>query len=967
MKTMLALSGQKQLRICGWIAACAMAVTTLGAQTPAPRIQSEINNELSQLKGSLHPLAQPQFDAGRVPANTKLTGISIVFNRSAAQQADLDALIAAQQNPASPLYHQWLTPDQFAARFGMAQDDIDKVQSWLQQQGFAIDSVARSKNLIRFSGTVGQVEQAFQTQMHYYKVNGEQHFAPSTALSVPAAIAPVVAAVRNLHDFRPRPMHIRSSSSRARPAYTFYYSSTQQAVLFAPGDIKVVYDVPTTGTGNTGVGQTIAIMGQSAIQTSDIENFQNAAGLTVKDPQQVLVPNTGSSTLQPDGDEGESDLDIEWSSAMAPGANIVFVYTGGNKAYGVFDSLQFAVDNKTAPIISMSYGSCEPSSTQGETNSEELILSQAATQGQTVLAASGDQGSTACSGTPGLTVAQQDVISVNYPASSAYVTGLGGTEISVADAAVGPYWASAPSTTTDQLTSALKYIPEVAWNDDLYSEANGGALSASGGGTSIYVARPSWQKGTIGGVSIPSGSYRLVPDIALNSSPNYPGYLFCTSDTSDWSPASPGYAAQQASCNSGFYDNATGDLTVAGGTSFAAPIFAGMLAIINQEKDYTTGQGLINPTLYTLAANSTTYASAFHDITSGNNNCLGGTTYCGSTTGGFSAGTGYDEVTGLGSVDLNLLATAWPANTGPVLIATGTMVSASNSAPAVNANDNFTITVTSDTGSTVPSGSVSVSVDGGTATSYQLTANGTYLYTTSFSTAGTHQVVAEYSGDATHANSTGSASVNVAGTSSGTGSFKLAGTSVTVSQGNSGPSNITVTPASGYTGTVDLSFTTSNDSALQNLCYSFTNQLNNGSGTVTVSNASAVTTQLLFDTNASDCVSAAVSKPAAHAMHRLGPVKTSKNTPVNPAPAAVAFAGLLLAGFLGRYSRKFRNLAGLIALLAVGFAVSACGGGGSSTPVAPTNPSKGTYTITLAGQDSASNIGATTTFTLTID
>jgi hypothetical protein len=296
------------------------------------------------------------------------------------------------------------------------------------------------------------------------------------------------------------------------------------------------------------------------------------------------------------------------------------------------------------------------------------------------------------------------------------------------------------------------------------------------------------------------------------------------------------------------------------------------------------------------------------------------------------------------------------------------MVSASNSAPAVNANDNFTITVTSDTGSTVPSGSVSVSVDGGTATSYQLTANGTYLYTTSFSTAGTHQVVAEYSGDATHANSTGSASVNVAGTSSGTGSFKLAGTSVTVSQGNSGPSNITVTPASGYTGTVDLSFTTSNDSALQNLCYSFTNQLNNGSGTVTVSNASAVTTQLLFDTNASDCVSAAVSKPAAHAMHRLGPVKTSKNTPVNPAPAAVAFAGLLLAGFLGRYSRKFRNLAGLIALLAVGFAVSACGGGGSSTPVAPTNPSKGTYTITLAGQDSAtSSINATTTFTLTID
>ena len=159
------LQGQKMLRVCGLISACALATTVVAAQTPAPRIASEVNvSQMSLLKGSQHPLAQAQYDAGRMPANTRLKGMSIAFNRSAAQQADLEALIAAQQNPASPLYHQWLTPDQFAARFGMAQTDIDKVETWLQQQGFSIDSVARSRNMIRFSGNVGQVEQAFQTR-----------------------------------------------------------------------------------------------------------------------------------------------------------------------------------------------------------------------------------------------------------------------------------------------------------------------------------------------------------------------------------------------------------------------------------------------------------------------------------------------------------------------------------------------------------------------------------------------------------------------------------------------------------------------------------------------------------------------------------------------------------------------------------------------------------------------------------
>jgi len=961
MTTMLALSGQKRLRIWGLIATCVLAAAQVGAQTPAPRIRSEISGtEMSLLKGSLHPYAQPQFDAGRMPANTQLKGVSIAFSRSAAQEADLQALLVAQQNPSSPLYHQWLTPDQYASRFGMAQADIDRVETWLEQQGFSIDSVARSRNLIRFSGNVGQVEQTFQTQMHYYNVEGAKHFAPSTNLSLPTAIAPAIANVGNLNDFRPKAQHISGNKGRARPAFT---SGVSGNVFFAPGDIKVVYDMnPLLGGGYNGAGQSIAVMGQSAVMTSDLENFQNAASLTVKDPTMVLVPGTGTSQVFADGDEEESDLDLEWSNAMAPGADIFFVYTGSDQSYGVFDSIQYAVDNNIGNIITASYGNCETAFTQAEITQLEGILSQGASQGQSILASSGDSGSTACAGNTSLTTAQQEALAVNYPASSEYVTGMGGTEITSADdvATNSTYW-DAETPNTDILTSAKIYIPEVVWNDDTSQSG----LSAGGGGAStIYTQTPSWQTGVPG---IPTTGKRYVPDVALYSSPNFPGYLFCTSDETDWA------SGQTASCGSGFRGSASDNsLTIAGGTSFAAPIFAGMMAIINQKANYTSGQGLLNTELYKLASNAGTYATAFHDVTSGNNDCTAGSTYC-SGTAGFSAGVGYDEVTGLGSVDLNNLATAYAGST-TTLIGTTTSVSPSNTAPALNANDTFTITVTSATGVTIPSGTVAVSVDGATAVNETLTANGTYAYSTSFATTGGHTVVAEYMGDTTHAASTGAATVTVPGSSSGTGTFSFTPvpTNVTVAQGSSGSSTITVLPAGGYTGTVYLAITnTSNNTALANLCYGFTTTLSNGDGSVTVSGTTAVTTQLTFDTNASDCVSAAVVKGRTPGMHRLFAVKTAKNsTPSgpNPAPMAVAFAGLLLAGFLGRSSRKFRTMAGLIALLAVGLAISACGGGGSGTPPPPPDPAKGTYTISIGGQDSATaTINASTTMTLTID
>lgn len=976
-----------QLRLWSMIAVFALAAGSLLAQGPVARIRAEVNSNMQTvLPGSQHPLAQARFDVGRVPADTKLAGVTIFFNHSPQQEADLEALIQAQQNPSSPQYHQWLTPEEFAARFGMADSDLEKVQGWLEQQGFQVDSVNRSRNAIHFSGSVAQVEHAFSTEMHYYQIAGQKHFAPSTALSVPAAIAPVVAGVLNLNDFHPHPMHIhgKSANARVKSQYTFTGSDGNEYVLFAPGDIKVAYDINTPiGAGNNGTGQTIAIMGQSAIQTVDIENFQQASGLTVKDPVMTLVPNTGSSTVQAEGDEGESDLDIEWSGATAPGATVNFVYTGSSPNSGVFDSYRYAVDQKIGNIISISYGSCETQLDANDFSSLEAVGQQATTQGQTVVSSSGDSGATSCYGYTGTTdsgatwtTAMQDALAVNYPASSAYVTGVGGTGISTADDAVGKYWASSGSGIA--LTTALSYIPEVAWNDDSLTAVSGcttdfECLSAGGGGVSALTTRPSWQTGVTG---IPSGTMRLVPDVALYASPNYPGYLYCTSDTSDWYNGDQGGPPQTASCGSSeFYDPVNGYFTIAGGTSFSAPIFAGELAILNQAKGYTTGQGLVNKELYTLASNSASYATAFHDVTSGNNECTEGSSYC-PNSGGYSAGTGYDLATGLGSLDVNNLITAWPSSTS-TLVGTTTTVTPSNTAPFVNQSITITIAVSPASGTTAPTGSVSVTIDGGAATSYTLTTSGTagnasFAYT--FTTAGTHTVQASYAGDTVFGSSTGSSTVNVQANSSGSGSIKVGAspTTLTVSQGSQGTETVTVTPSGGYTGTVILGLDFgSADNTLQNLCAGYSSANSAGNGVIVISSSNtAVSTQLILDTNAADCADEAVA-----AKKGLVPLRTlmknhtaAKASKPNLLPEGVALAALLAIGYIGRRSRKLRGLVAVLVLATMGIALSACGsttgGGGTTIP----DPPKGTYTGTIEAEDSVTaTITATTTFSFVIN
>ncbi len=957
-----------------------LPVLNMQAQTdqlpqPAARLHEPMDfSQMVAIPGSLHPLARPANDAGRLPGDTQMQHMMLFFSQTQAQQAALKQLLADLQNPASPRYHHWLTPQQFGSQFGVNDADIAKTEQWLQQQGFAIDSVANGKTFVVFSGTATQVERAFQTEMHRYVTTWqgqkETHFAPSTQLHIPAALSPVVLGLRDLDNFKPHSMMLHlAPQAQAMAQQTPRLGAVQPAFTsgqtgnhyLAPGDISTIYDVNALyKQGINGTGQSIAVAGQSAILVSDIEAFQNAAGLTVKDPTIIQVPNTGTSQVV-SGDEGESDLDLEWSSAMAPGATVYFVYTGSTSNGGVFDSVTYAVDNKTAPIISLSYGACE-FDTGNYYQTFESVDSQGAAQGQTILAAAGDSGSTSCySSSSTDTLAQQEQLNVNYPASSPNVTAVGGTEFNEGTATgATQYWSA--NGTNDVITSALSYMPEVVWNDDASQY-----IAAGGGGVSGDFTKPTWQTGVPG---IPGDGQRDVPDISLDSSNNHDPYLLCTSDQSNWNTQSS--PPQTSSCTSGFRDSSTGYLTVAGGTSFATPIMAGMVALINQKVNATSGQGNINPTLYTLAANSSTYGTAFHDITTGNNDCTNaGTSLCsGNALTEYMSGVGYDLATGLGSFDLSLLANAWPMSTGTSLVSTTTTITPSTTTPTIGQNVTFTIGVSSSSGT--PTGTVTITVDGAVQSPTLNLTNGTATYTTSFTSPGAHTVEASYAGDSTYAASSATTSVTASVISTGVGTFSIAATNMTVTDGNKTSSTISITPSGGYSGNVVISVnpTGNNANNLASACFQVTDIAVGPTGTSTGS--------FSIDTNAQNCINTNGQYrrfPGLRSTQPGGPRSGNGRAPV---AAAAMLGGLLLAGFFGRKSRKLRSLAMLILLVSFGWGLSGCnsngyggngyGGYGGYGYGNVVNPPTGTYTLTVTGQDSkVASIASSTTVTLQIN
>ncbi len=630
-------------RLAGVLLFCCASALSLSAQVRSRITEAANNSSTVRLPRTTHPLATAANDIGRADASLPMERMLLHLTSSAGQETAIESLLAAQHDPTSPSYHQWLTPAQFGQQFGVAQADLNTVTGWLESQGFTVNAVAAGRRSIEFSGTASQVEQAFHTEMHRYSVNGVEHVANSTDISIPSALAPVVGGVVSLHNFRSHPLH----KVIARHPLTDLSGGSN---ALSPYDFATIYDVAALWNLNfDGTGQTVAVAGRTNINPTDIATFRSTFGLPGNNTQ-VVVNGTNPGIVSSD-EETEADLDVEWSGAVAKGATIKFVVSAStNSSDGVDLSDQYIVNNNLAPVLSLSFGGCEAQN--GSSNSfYNNLWQQAAAQGISVFVAAGDSGSAGCdldysstrSGADNTAPASHG-FGVNGLASTPYNVAVGGTEFNDS-ASPSTYWNTSNGSGNE--SSARSYIPEVVWNESSYTvgAANNSLLAGAGGVSELY-ATPAWQTGTGVPTSDPGASiqhHRYLPDVSLSAA-GHDGYLI--------------------------YQE--GQLELVSGTSASTPSFAGLMAIIDQ---YSSGRnGNPNTRFYPLA---TQYPSLFHDVTSGTNAvpCVGGSPDCSSTrtstTGvmtGYSAAPGYDLASGLGSVDAYALALKWSNAPAPLSI-----------------------------------------------------------------------------------------------------------------------------------------------------------------------------------------------------------------------------------------------------------------------------------------------------------
>ncbi len=628
------------------------AISPSGLSTPVDETR------LVRLAGNVPMLARTGFDEGAIDSGTHLDRMLLVLQSSAAQQSALDALVEAQQDPNSPEYHEWLTPAEFGAQFGVDSSGLALVTAWLGSHGFTVEKISAGRRLIVFSGTAGEVASAFHTALHRYSVDGVEHIANASDPQIPAALAGVVCGVVTLSDFR-RASQVASQrpfASKSEYSVGPEYSAGSTHSIF-PADFATIYDLNLLYSADTsGSGAAIAIAGRSNINLSDVETFRSIAGLAANTPS-VMVDGADPGLVS--GDQSESTLDVEWSGAVAPLAVVNLVIASSTATTDGIDlASAYIVNHATAPVVSVSYGSCEQEMGTAELAFYNSLWEQAASQGMSVFVASGDAGPAGCqqgNATAGTFAA------VNGLCTSPYATCVGGTELNEgADAA--QYWSA---TNSSAYGSAVGYIPEAVWNESVLDGGTG--LWASGGGASVVYKQPAWQLSVSGTAA--AGGMRAVPDVSLSAA-NHDGYFMVE--------------------NGAFW--------VVSGTSVTAPSFAGIMALVNARED-GKGQGSANPRLYALLA---AIPDPFHPTLSGNNTVP--------SVEGFSAdGATYNLATGLGSVDGAVLVNGWNSiapSSSPTLALTSTEQSMT-----IVAGGSATIQFTAVTGGSF-AGNVSFSVSG---------------------------------------------------------------------------------------------------------------------------------------------------------------------------------------------------------------------------------------------------------------
>ena len=613
------------LRLVATVSAVLLLLVS-SALARGPRVIDD--NDRVVLRGNVHPNASPEFDAGPADPALPMERMILTLQLSPDKQAELDRLLSGQQDPASPDYHRWLTPEEFGNRFGPAPEGVTAVTGWLASHGFTVEEVGKGRTWINFSGTAAHVERTFHTQIRNYRVNGRLHHANATDPEIPRGLADLVRGIVSLHNFPRKPMNHRpktfKSAADAQSSHPDYnYGGSH---YLSPGDFATIYNLkPLYESGIDGTGVTVAIVGRCNIHVSDVQTFRSRYGLPARDP--IIVANGTDPGVWDTGEETEAILDVEWSGAVAKNATIKLVVSASTQTTdGVDLSAQYIVNHNLAPVMSTSFGSCESQMANAGTGGNAFYNSlwqQAAAQGITSFVSTGDSGAADCVVTDGSGNVASWSKGVNGLASTPFNVAVGGSEF---NEGAGTYWNSSNDING---VSALGYIPEAAWNESGtagYCPADVAPCSglwATGGGVSTIYGKPSWQ--VVPGV--PADGKRDIPDVSLTAS-THVAYLIYQSD-----------------------QNSSQSFVPIGGTSASSPALAGVMALIVQKTG--KGQGNANERFYQLgnAQYGANGVKVFNDVTSGNNSVPGVT--------GFAATTGYDLATGLGSVNAAALLNSW--------------------------------------------------------------------------------------------------------------------------------------------------------------------------------------------------------------------------------------------------------------------------------------------------------------------
>jgi subtilase family serine protease len=652
-----------------------LSFTFLASAEPAGQPTAQIRGPIDETKlavlaGNTRPEANEANDRGMVSDDFRLDHMLLQLKRSPEREAALQQYIDDLHNPQSADYHKWLTPEQFAAHYGVAKEDVDAVTAWLKLHGFTVHGVQPSGLAIDFGGTAGMVRNAYHTEIHNLEVKGVKHFANISDARIPAALEPVVAGVVSMHNFYPRPLLV------PKPRYTYTNpNGTIHAIV--PGDLATIYNLnPAFKAGYTGMGQAIMVLEDTYVYSRDdwykfrttfglSQAFPNAS-LTEMSPKGALICTNPYFQGEPGdpgyGDDAEAAIDVEWATATAPNASIVLAAcTDNGTTFGGLIALENVLNGNAAnlpSVVSISYGEDEAINGAAANFSYASAYQQAVAEGVSIFVSSGDEDASSAAGGNPSTFG----IGVSGFTSTPYNVSVGGLDFGyTADhVPATTYWSP---TNRPDFSSALSYIQEIPWNGscagallsgffgltpigfcnsaevtdptnplNYFLNAFGGSGGPSGcatggsaytgvvGGSCKGYPKPTWQKGLLGN---PYDGVRDIPDVSLFASNGIwdAYYVVCWTDPAGGFPP----------CNSVPPSGWSGW----GGTSVSSPIMAGIQALINEK----TGNRWGNPnTVYyelayseynsnatgATACNSNTVAKTgnscvFYDVTQGDN------------------------------------------------------------------------------------------------------------------------------------------------------------------------------------------------------------------------------------------------------------------------------------------------------------------------------------------------------------